>query len=56
MKKGFFRMNREKFIKMSATFFGAGEVEGMPGTIGTIAAIPLYILISMMEVMQFIKR
>ena len=48
-------MNRDKFIKISATSFGAGDIEGMPGTIGTIAAIPLYILISMMQYLPIFK-
>ena len=48
-------MSREKFIKQAATFFGAGEVEGMPGTIGTLAAIPLYILISLFQYLPIFK-
>lgn len=48
-------MSREKMIKTAATFFGAGEVEGMPGTIGTVAAIPLYILIALFQYLPMFK-
>jgi phosphatidylglycerophosphatase A len=48
-------MSREKIIKIAATFFGAGEVEGMPGTIGTIAAIPLYIIIAMVQYLPMFR-
>ncbi len=48
-------MSKEKFIKTAATFFGAGEVDGMPGTIGTIAAIPLYIIIAMVQYLPMFR-
>lgn len=34
-------MNKSKWISNLATFFGAGLSPKMPGTVGTIAAIPL---------------
>lgn len=48
-------MNRDKFIKKMATFFGAGEVGSMPGTVGTLFAIPLYVVIALMQYLPIFK-
>ncbi|NLK62526.1 MAG: phosphatidylglycerophosphatase A [Fusobacteria bacterium] len=36
-------MNKNKIIEIFATWFGLGTSPKMPGTIGTIGAIPLYL-------------
>ena len=37
-------MNKSKWISRVATFFGAGLSPKMPGTVGTLAAIPVWYL------------
>jgi phosphatidylglycerophosphatase A len=37
-------MNKAKWTSLLATFFGAGLSPKMPGTVGTLAAIPLWYL------------
>ncbi len=48
-------MNREKLIKQLATFFGAGESSVMPGTVGTLFAIPLYLILGFMQYLPVFK-
>jgi phosphatidylglycerophosphatase A len=38
-------MSKSKWISICATFFGAGLSPKMPGTVGTLAAIPLWLLL-----------